>query len=764
MSIPLRAPLFVALVAMVGCGKSAPQPTVLQVVEEPTPPPAPASEVPALLKKLRSTNPPTQRAAADALSEYLETDPAAIPGLLEALKDPANRGEGKGLSTELRSTREAAIVALVNGGEVGEKAAVEKGLPILIAALKDANPATREHAAIAIGRMGELAKPAVEGLWPLAGDASQPVRNAGYDALRAIGPPSAGPAVKLLTHASEDVRKHAAGALAAEAIGAGMGPIPADAVPDLAKALADTDPDVRLAAADALKSLGAAAKDAVPALIERMKLTTESELTNPSRTALAPLEALAAIGEPAVGPLTALLADRSLVNKIQAAYTLGLIGPPAKAATDTLEKALRDPANDVAVEAAVALVLVTGDSSKIAELVKGGLANKDPKFRAGSVQTITRMGPGSRGLASQVIPLLDDPDADVRKMTMTYVAVLDAESGKAAVPLLAKRLATDSDEFTRRRAAELLEALGANAAEAAEALGKAVASDESSAVRLAAVYALTAIGPMGKPGLPGLIAAANDAKSDTELRTVALAALPRIRVGDITVSEELLKVIADKAAPVRIAAVQAIARITPGPSNPAVFKLAELASSDPASTVRAAALRALVELGTAAGKVSPTIEPLTKASPAELALRAKVAIARIEGKPANALPAVRTGLAAKSPAERLAAVEMLPFVQPTAEDVKKLMPFLKDKSPVTRRIAAEAAGRCGAAAKPLVARLTKMVSDPEGDVRVAAIEALGTVEEPTPTVFAALRNAVKVDPNLRRVVGKSFRQLNGMLE
>src|SRR5262245_21087890 len=83
------------------------------------------------LNDLKSTDPKKRQFAAEERTVWVETDPEAVNGLLEALKDRGTTGAGKIQTSRLNSTREAAAYTLSRGGPKGEAALKEKGFAIL---------------------------------------------------------------------------------------------------------------------------------------------------------------------------------------------------------------------------------------------------------------------------------------------------------------------------------------------------------------------------------------------------------------------------------------------------------------------------------------------------------------------------------------------------------------------------------------------------------------------------------------------------------
>ena len=113
---------------------------------------------------------------------------------------------------------------------------------------------------------------------------------------------------------AENLRSDAATALG------GVGPVTKEVVPALIEAAKDDkDVTLRTAAVEALGAIGPEAKDAVPLLIDALK---KGKGRSPYRDDDA-IKSLAAIGEPAAGPLFALLKDSDPSRSRPGATCLG---------------------------------------------------------------------------------------------------------------------------------------------------------------------------------------------------------------------------------------------------------------------------------------------------------------------------------------------------------------------------------------------------------------------------------------------------------
>ena len=109
-----------------------------------------------------------------------------VPVLLDALKDPTAGELGGTRLTVATSTRETAVMALLNLKVKGTKALTETGLKTLEHGLKDSKPNVREHTANAIGYIGPDAKQSAEALSKTCTDTEKEVRAAAFRALEKI--------------------------------------------------------------------------------------------------------------------------------------------------------------------------------------------------------------------------------------------------------------------------------------------------------------------------------------------------------------------------------------------------------------------------------------------------------------------------------------------------------------------------------------------------------------------------------------------------
>jgi HEAT repeat protein len=141
-------------------------------------------------------------------------------------------------------------------------------VPILITALEDTNTEIRVTAAYALGRMGEVAAPAVPNLTRLLGGNIDTLANMSDWALSQVGPRGKGGFIPLLRNLRYGNAYDRAGAARQFSL---YGDASAVAIPLLARTLEDPNPIAAQAAADALVRIGPRASLAVQAMLSSPK-------------------------------------------------------------------------------------------------------------------------------------------------------------------------------------------------------------------------------------------------------------------------------------------------------------------------------------------------------------------------------------------------------------------------------------------------------------------------------------------------------------
>lgn len=215
-----------------------------------------------------------------------------------------------------------------------------------------------------------------------------------------------------------------------------------EAVPVWIGLLPSKDDDLHLKAAAELGSLGPAAAEAVPALITvlrngRYRPWRWEELSvaergqedagrTPSR------RALAQIGAPAIPALRSLLLDAGAAGRarLEAALTLGEIGPPATLAQPDLLTALAARDKAIASAAAWALGRIGSDDPVVLDALGRALEDEESALRYQAVGAIAALGPDARSLRAAVRARLADPDPQVALEAERALALIGTDAGE----------------------------------------------------------------------------------------------------------------------------------------------------------------------------------------------------------------------------------------------------------------------------------------------------------------------------------------------
>jgi len=201
-------------------------------------------------------------------------------------------------------------------------------------------------------------------------------------------------------------RREAAGALRY------FGPSALPALDALVAALKDTDAQVRENAADALWRIGTEARaKAVPAL---MPLLADKASAVRYVAAVA-VWRLSGRSERVVPVLGALL-ERDNPSRLRAAWTLGEIGPEAKATLPALTALLRDADPHARIHAAFALWQVGMQSKQGVAVLIEALKSDDYHVRRSAAHTLRHFGPAGRDAIPELVRASDDPDPGLRAL------------------------------------------------------------------------------------------------------------------------------------------------------------------------------------------------------------------------------------------------------------------------------------------------------------------------------------------------------------
>jgi HEAT repeat protein len=223
----------------------------------------------------------------------------------------------------------------------------------------------------------------------------------------------------------------------------------------------------------------------------------------------------------------------------------------------------------------------------------------------------------------------------------------------------------------------------------------------------------------------------------------ALAAQTLARIGYVAAASALFVRLADDSPHVAHAASAAIQAL--GSSDTERYALE--AAQSPLREVRRSALRILAYFGYESSL------PLFEAALREHADDARMRDAAVQGLTLLEQPEARALLLRTTESSdaklRAAATRALGHVTASAESLARLHAGLSDADAWVRYYACQALGRLGESAAASTDAVVTLLSDPAGQVRVAAIEALSHL--PSESAILALRRSARADdPDVRR--------------
>jgi HEAT repeat protein len=256
-------------------------------------------------------------------------------------------------------------------------------------------------------------------------------------------------------------------------------------------------------------------------------------------------------------------------------------------------------------------------------------------------------------------------------------------AAKPAVPFLIELAISDDKSPLHSEAAAALPAIDLSAARQVMTHYLPKLLDQEAQVRLGAVSALEALGPVAKPAVPSLIAIMND--PDTVVRDRVVRALGAIGIPADTVMQGLIKALHDPEWTVRYAAVTqfafggfsspdsiAVLRDLTEDQNQTVAGLAQSVVNSVERQIQAATYVLMLNRGT---NRTYTLHQLAKLGP----------------RAVETVPALAATLTAEQPLERYLAACALESIGPAAKEaVTALQQAAQDPDPIVRESVAQA--------------------------------------------------------------------------
>jgi HEAT repeat protein len=266
------------------------------------------------------------------------------------------------------------------------------------------------------------------------------------------------------------------------------------ALPAIVKSLKiEKDPDVRFILVTIVmqwgRDRGPEVKEIIPPLIETMKLDYE-KYTNAVESAWV---SLIIIGPEAVPALVGLANDKGqeVIKRSTAIYVLGRMGKEANKAAPTLIELLRDPADDLASEAARAIGSIGARGKDVIQALEAfGKRASSMQSRIDAVAALARIDPDNKNLSSFIHTILKDGNSSERARGANLAWRLGPRARATVLDLVS--LLDDPKEMTRVAAVDALGAIAPEDKAVIAALKKA-SRDPSSLVRKKALTVMKQI-------------------------------------------------------------------------------------------------------------------------------------------------------------------------------------------------------------------------------------------------------------------------------
>jgi HEAT repeat protein len=534
---------------------------------------------------------------------------------------------------------------------------------------------------------------AVERLVQAIKDKDIPATEAALKTIRTFGAEkeAATAAEALLSSDDNDLRCLAADAVRQFDAGKATGLLSA-----FERGLQSKEPRIRTRGALGLAQIGPAARQAIPTLLHAAR---DEDLRVRASAAQA-LGSMGSAATEAVPTLEDLLNDPSLPVRMYTVRALSQIGSPSKAAIPGLLWALQQPDSSELRQAAAKALAGIGPEAKVAvAALVARMHDDEQNVRLEAMKSLRAIGPQAREAIPALIAVLKDPNVDLQRMAAMTLGSIgrDADSIAALTAMLKEDQEGNAD--LRVAAAYAMAAMGPPAKTAIPTLIEAL-HDRIAAVRAAAVHAITSLACAGesvdvRAAVPHLLQWLDD--SDLNVRRQALSALLAIGMETEKAATRLKSGLRSQEVPERRWAAEALGQISSA-ARASVAELIAAVNHDPDDLVRQLALKALAGTGQQAGvRVDLLATVLGKSGP-------------------ESDDSLRTWAAGSLGIAGPAAKEAIPV----------LVAVLRDKAIPVRAAAAYALVVLGATTgDPVTSEFRKQLDDVEQDVCLTSANALG---------------------------------------
>jgi HEAT repeat protein len=583
------------------------------------------------------------------------------------------------------------------------------------------------------------------------------LRKEAMAALGLVGPPAAGAAPAIIRLAGDpDIKTFQIGDTL-EKLGPG-------AVPALVEALGDGSPDEKNLVLDTLGNLEPAPEGALPALASLLDEAREKKDAKLAENIVGALGNFGAAGSSLLLPL---LDDENILLRIAAIEALASAGPKAAEALPALIKALDDADGEVRLTAAGAIGKIGPGSKEAIDALVVKLEYKERVMREAAAHALGNIGPAAEkavpilikdlktleepmclpamdalariGAASvpSLIEVLGSKKPGVRIHALQILSDIGpgAESALPAIVTILKKGSILEAEI----AAEAIGSIGPKAAPAVPELEKTLGSGKGGLLARNVIRALGAIGPEAAAALPALVDAMGILDpGQPDIHVEAMIAIGKIDLNYVVPAKKFVEVLGDKDPAVRGRAAAVLGLIGAVEALPDLVKLL----SDEKASVRIASCAALAKMGPKASAAEGDLRKAMKDEDWRVQEGAIRALGAIGPAAAAVLPdlleALKGGYIVVRGASAAALAAILPG-DPSAQDA--VIEALGDEY----LVATEAVDALAAMGAQVLPKLGQTLLDEKVAVRKGAAAALGKMEPPPREALPDLLKVMKDD-------------------
>ncbi|MDZ4861353.1 MAG: HEAT repeat domain-containing protein [Candidatus Hydrogenedentes bacterium] len=345
------------------------------------------------------------------------------------------------------------------------------------------------------------------------------------------------------------------------------------------------------------------ARAASPNLVSALRKNTRHPNVTVRHWCITALMRLGASAAGAVSELADSLRDPDDGVRAISAHALGGLGRLATGAVPKLLIAVFDDAEEVRQAAIAALVRIDPHGNRYVRELASGLGSPSSRARQSAIEALTRMRTAALPAVQALCERMHDENAAVRRKTV-YALVCILPPERALLHTLGVAM-HDTDEDVRMEALRGFRGFTHAAADAAPYVMGAL-RDSAPRIRFFALEILERMTPDLGPMIAAVRVAIGHCLHDSSMlvQTRAVQASGRLAQWTHPADPRLLNALFESDGALRLAATRALAQMH---NDPAALDALRFRLADERADVRAAACRALVELGERPSAIIPSL-------------------------------------------------------------------------------------------------------------------------------------------------------------